>query len=181
MLSFRARADWEWWQWRGTPHFRSFACKLFILHRNTCLNICWHPVQMSSTSILPIDRTLSSAITPGLSGAESDGNERVLCIPQSSSITGASPSDCFVSYPGHWLGGEGFLLPYRKAVGVFYSPSRLGKLSGHARIEIRAWPSTIERPSVKFWLSVIGLNTMITVNFRKSVNLFCILQKSITL
>ena len=28
----------------------------------------------------------------------------VLRIPQSSSITGASPSDCLVSYPGHLLG-----------------------------------------------------------------------------
>ena len=29
-----------------------------------------------------------------------DGNEGVLHIPQSSSITGTSPSDCLVSYPG---------------------------------------------------------------------------------
>ena len=34
----------------------------------------------------------------------SDGNERVLYIPQSSSITGTSPSDCLESYPGHPLG-----------------------------------------------------------------------------
>ena len=52
----------------------------------------------------PIDRTLSSATTPGQSGPESDGNKRVLCIPQSSSITGASPSVCWVSYLGHSLG-----------------------------------------------------------------------------
>ena len=32
----------------------------------------------------------------------------VLRIPQSSSITGALPSDCFVSYPGHSLGGESY-------------------------------------------------------------------------
>ena len=32
------------------------------------------------------------------------GNKGVLYIPQSSSITGASPSDCFVLYPGHSLG-----------------------------------------------------------------------------
>ena len=46
---------------------------------------------------------LSGATTPGQSGPESDGNEGVHCIPQSLSITGASPSDCLVSYPGHWL------------------------------------------------------------------------------
>ena len=32
------------------------------------------------------------------------GNEGVLWISQSSVITGTSPSDCFVSYPGHSLG-----------------------------------------------------------------------------
>ena len=43
--------------------------------------------------------TLSGASTPGQSGPGSDGNEGVLCISQSSSITGTSPSDCLVSYP----------------------------------------------------------------------------------
>ena len=55
--------------------------------------------------IWPIDRTLSGATTLGHSGLWSDGNEEVLCIPQSSSITRASPSNCLVSYPGHSLGG----------------------------------------------------------------------------
>ena len=45
--------------------------------------------------------TLSSATTPHQSGPGSDGNKGALNIPQSSSITGASPSDCLVSYPGH--------------------------------------------------------------------------------
>ena len=35
---------------------------------------------------------------------ENEGNEGVLCIPQSSNITGASPSDCLVLYLGHSLG-----------------------------------------------------------------------------
>ena len=59
---------------------------------------------MLNSSIWPIDRTLSGATTPGQSGPESNNNEGVLCIPQSSSITEASPSDCLVSYPGHLLG-----------------------------------------------------------------------------
>ena len=42
---------------------------------------------MSNSSILYIDRTLSSAITPGQSGPGSNDNERVLRIPQSSSKT----------------------------------------------------------------------------------------------
>ena len=69
---------------------------------------------------------LSGDTTPGKSGPGSDGNEGVLCIPQSSSTAGTSPSDCFVSYPGHSLGG-GVLTLCREAVGVFYGPSLLGK------------------------------------------------------
>ena len=62
---------------------------------------------------------------PGQSGPGSEGNEGVRHIPKSSSITGTSPSDSLVSYLGHSMGGG---LPlYRGAVGVFYSPSRLGK------------------------------------------------------
>ena len=40
----------------------------------------------------------------GQSGSGSDGNEKVLCTPQSSSNTGTLPSDCLVLYPGHVLG-----------------------------------------------------------------------------
>ena len=81
-------------------------------------------ISMQFSSVWPIDRTLSGATTLGQSGPGSDGNEGVLCIPQSSSITGTSPSDCLVSYPGHLLWGV--LLICRGAVGVFYSPSQLG-------------------------------------------------------
>ena len=59
---------------------------------------------MQFSSSRPIDRTLSSTTTPGQSGPRSNGNEEVLQIPQSSSITGASPLDCLVSYLGHSLG-----------------------------------------------------------------------------
>ena len=49
---------------------------------------------------------LSGATTPSQSGSGGDSNEGVLCIPQNASITGISPSDCLVSYPGHSLGGS---------------------------------------------------------------------------
>ena len=52
-------------------------------------------------SLWPIDRTLSGTTPPGQSGPGSYGNEGVLRIAQSSSITGISPSDCLVSYPGY--------------------------------------------------------------------------------
>ena len=55
------------------------------------------------SSFWPIDRTLPVANTQGQSGTRSDANKGVLRIPQSSSITGTSPSDCLVSYTGHSL------------------------------------------------------------------------------
>ena len=42
---------------------------------------------------------------PSQNGPESDSNEGVLHIPQSSNINGTSQLDCLVSYPGHLLGG----------------------------------------------------------------------------
>ena len=55
-------------------------------------------------SFWPIDRTLTGTSTQGHSGSGSNWNEGVLCISQSSSITEASTSNCFVSYLGHLLG-----------------------------------------------------------------------------
>ena len=51
-----------------------------------------------------MDRTLSGASTPGQSWPGSKSNKGVLRIPQNSNISGASPLNCFVSYPGHSLG-----------------------------------------------------------------------------
>ena len=81
-------------------------------------------ISMQFSSIWPIDRTLSGATIPSQSGPGSNGNEGVLCIPQSSNITGTSPSDCLVSYPGHSL-RAGLLLLCWEAVSVFYSPNQL--------------------------------------------------------
>ena len=87
--------------------------------------ICLHSVWMTNCSIWSIDRTLSDATTLGQSGPGNNGNEGVLCIPQSSSITIVSPLDCLVPNPGHLL--EGWVLPLsRDAIDVFYSPSLLG-------------------------------------------------------
>ena len=63
---------------------------------------------MSNNSIRHINGTLSDATTPGQSGPGCNGNEGVLHILQSSSITGASPLDCLVSYPGCLLGGRSY-------------------------------------------------------------------------
>ena len=59
---------------------------------------------MSNSSIWPIDSTLSWATTPDQKGPGSEEIEGALRIRQSTSITGASPSDCLVTNPGHSLG-----------------------------------------------------------------------------
>ena len=61
------------------------------------------------SSIWPIEKTLSGAITLDQSGAGGNGNKWVLSLSQSSSITGTSPSDCLASYPGD-SGGKGLII-----------------------------------------------------------------------
>ena len=70
--------------------------------------IPFQPIQFSisvqfkyQSYVWSIDRNLSGTATLNQSGSGSDGNERVLLIPKSSSFTRDSPSDCFVSYPGY--------------------------------------------------------------------------------
>ena len=53
-------------------------------------------ISIQFSRIRPIDRTLSGATAPGPSGPGSHSSKGVLCIPQSSSITGVLLSDCFV-------------------------------------------------------------------------------------
>ena len=63
-------------------------------------------ISMHFSLIWTIDRSLSGVTIPGLSGPGSDSNEVLFYIPQSSSIIGASPSDCLPSYIGHSLMGS---------------------------------------------------------------------------
>ena len=53
---------------------------------------------MLNSSIWQMDRTLSDATIPGQNGPGRECNEGVLHILQTSSITGAWPSDCLVSH-----------------------------------------------------------------------------------
>ena len=91
---------------------------------------------MSNSSIWPIDLTPSGAATPGQSGPGSDGNKGVLCILQSSSITGISLSDCLVSYPGHSLG-------------EFYPTADMQSVYSAASVD---WPKVKSNPK---WLLVL--------------------------
>ena len=65
--------------------------------------VCFTPhlFLIGVTSIWSIVRTRLGATIPGHSGAGSDCSKGVLHIPQISSITGTSPPDSLVSYPGH--------------------------------------------------------------------------------
>ena len=75
--------------------------------------VLFQTIQFSiSIQLVLLDRTLSGATILSQSGPGSNGDEGVIYIPQSSSITGTSSSDCLVSYPGHSLVGWG-LTPLR--------------------------------------------------------------------
>ena len=71
---------------------------------------------------------LSSAPTLSQSWPGSDGNEGVLCIPQSFSITGTSPSDCSVSYPGHFFVGG--LIPLQRSSWCILQPQLTVQILG---------------------------------------------------
>ena len=98
----------------GAFLFQTIQFSQTVLIQTIQFSICMH-----FSSIQPIDRALLVATIPGQSGPGSNGNEGVLHISQSPSITGASLSYCLVSFPGHLLGG---VLPLcRDAFGVWFS------------------------------------------------------------
>ena len=95
---------WWWWWW---------------------FQIIQFSINTQFSSIWPTNRTLSGVTSLDQSGPGSDGNKKVLHIFHSSSLTGASPSDCLVSYTEH-SSGWGVLLLCRKAFSLFNSRSTLG-------------------------------------------------------
>ena len=124
---------------------------VFLFTQLNVKTVLFQTIQFSISthynSIWPIDRTLSCASTPGQSGPGSDSNEQVLHIPQSSSITGTSPPDCLVSYPGHSLKRE--VLPLcREAISGFYSSVQMGKVLSQA---IPSSSASMSKVSNKLW------------------------------
>ena len=91
-----------------SKHFYFKQFSLALVRSLNVKKVLFQVIQLSIStqfsSIWPIDKTLSGATTLGLSGPGRDVNEGVLRIPQSSSITGTSPSVCLVLYPGFSLG-----------------------------------------------------------------------------
>ena len=106
-----------------------FSISIDFIH--TQLNVktvLFQAIQFSMSTqfsfIWPLNRTRSVATTSGQSGPGSDDNEEVLCIPQSSSITATSQSDCLVSYPGHSLDG---LAPLQRCNRCILQPQPTGQ------------------------------------------------------
>ena len=77
-------------------------------------------IRTQFSSIWSIDRTLSNATTWGQKGPGSDGREGVIRIPQSSSLTETSPSDCLLSSLGHSSGRERSY-PYAEKQSVYFT------------------------------------------------------------
>ena len=90
------------YSWMSKQFSLAEVCKINV--KTILFQTIQFSISIQFSSIWPIDRTLSGSATPGQREPKSDGNKGVLCIPQSYSITGTSPSDCLVSYPGHSLG-----------------------------------------------------------------------------
>ena len=115
-------------------HFKQFS--LAEIHSLNVKTVLFKRIQFSIStqfsSIWPMDRTLSDATTPGQSEPGSDNNDGVLHIPQSSSIIGASTSDCFVSYQGHLLVGG--LTTLQRSSRYILQPLMTGKSSCYCPI-----------------------------------------------
>ena len=122
--------------------------------------ICLHKV----CSIRLIDRTLSSATTPGQSGPRSNGNEGVLCILQISKY-GASPLDGLMSYPGHSL--EKGLTPLQRGSWCILQPKPTG-LPLLVNYNKTTWNAVYTIQFVDWWIEKhrhwigIGFDAMVT-------------------
>ena len=100
------------WVWFGLVYFYSISIIVGDLKPNLFLYIwlvLFQTIQFNISrqfsSIWTIDKNLSGATTLGQSVPGSDGNKVVRQIYESVIITGASPSDCLVSFLGPSLEG----------------------------------------------------------------------------
>ena len=82
---------------------------------------------LNAKQFWPIDRTLSKATTPGQSRPGSNGNEGVLRIPTTASLFEPPHQSVQRRIEDTRWRRVRVLLLCRDAVGVFYSPSRLGR------------------------------------------------------
>ena len=84
----------------------SISTQFFVYTQPNVKTVLFQAIQFSMSTQFKCQIVLFDPLIgpyQGQSGLGNNGNERVLCIPQSSSITEASSTDGFVSYPGHSL------------------------------------------------------------------------------
>ena len=71
------------YKWTVLIQIIQFSISIVFIHTQLSVKtVLFQTIQFSISPIWAIDRTLSDTTTPGQSGPGSDGNERVLCIPQ---------------------------------------------------------------------------------------------------
>ena len=104
-----------------------FSVIIVSMSKTVLFQVIHFSISMHFSSTGNIDRILSYANTPGQSRTGNDGNEGVICIPQSSGIIGVSSSDFFSIISRNPL-------PTKDAVGVFHSPTQLGILPAKFRL-----------------------------------------------
>ena len=90
------------------------------------------------SSIWPVDGTLSGATTSAQSGPGSNGNEGVLCIPQSSSITETSPLFSFI-----YKTVVGGVLPLQRCSWCILQPQPTGQPDMYNPATIKLWSNSI--------------------------------------
>ena len=141
----------------------------------------------------PLIGPLAGATISGWSEPGSDSNEGVLRAPQSPNITGTSPSDCLVSYPGH-SSGRGFT-PLKKCSRCFLQPQPTGQccLRHFSTCDVftvlnlwsrRSSLYQIEHPSFKWLvnldLQVVEYHIICKFYYTFSFSLYCIFVLSST-
>ena len=89
------------------PEWKTTSSQRLLFSKSCVREVAWKRFKDILKKVLTSwNWSLSGATTLGQSGPGSNGDKGVLCIPQSSSITGTSLSDYLVLYPGHSLGGS---------------------------------------------------------------------------
>ena len=103
----------------GCQLYFTFINILFKCQKRVPFETIQFSISTQFSSIWPIDRTLTGATTPVQSWPGSNGNEEILRIPQSSSITGTSLSGCLVSYTRTLVVGGRRSYPFAEKQSVY--------------------------------------------------------------
>ena len=121
-FSTSTQFKWKYTVWLS----KTFLFQAIQFNQTVLIHTIQFSISMQLVRSNPLIGHLSDATTPDQSGPGSHGNKGFLRIPQSSSITGTSPSDCSVSYTGHTCGG---LTPLQRCSRCILQPTPTGQRS----------------------------------------------------